>query len=108
MSPKLSFGQHGLAAISHGQSVRSSKIAHFANAICGDDSDPALLAQAEVIAQNEMVLRVIREQQIALVERLRDPTAIALTKRNNSLKLAKARSLQARAAAKEITRVAFQ
>jgi len=95
--------QHGLAAISHGQSVRSSKIAQFAKAICGDDSDPALLAQAEVIAQNEMVLRAIREQQIALVERLRDPTAIALTKRDNSLKLAKARSLQARAAAEEIT-----
>ena len=95
--------QHGLAAISHDQSVRSSKIAHFANAICGDDSDPALLAQAEVIAQKEMVLRAIREQQIALVERLRDPTAIALTKRDNSLKLAKARSLQARAAAEEIT-----
>jgi hypothetical protein len=66
-------------------------------------SDPALLAQAQVIAQNEMVLRAIREQQIAVVDRLRDPTAIALTKRDNSLELTKTRSQQARHADKEIT-----
>jgi hypothetical protein len=96
--------QHGLAAISQGQSIPSGKIARLADAICGDDSDPALLAQAQVIAQNEMVLRAIREQQIAVVERLREPTAIALTKRDNSLKLAKARSKQTRRAVKEIER----
>ena len=96
--------QHGLAVISHGQSIPSGEIARLAKAICGDNSDPALLAQARVIAQNEMVLRAIREQQTAVVERLREPTAIALTKRDNSLKLAKARSKQARRAEKEITR----
>src|SRR6516164_10431726 len=65
--------QHGLAVIMHDP----GEVACFAKAICGDDSDPALLAQAQVIAQNEMVLRAIREQQIAVVERLREPTAIA-------------------------------
>jgi hypothetical protein len=88
----------------HDQSIPSGEVACFAKAICGDDSDPALLAQAQVIAQNEMVLRAIREQQIAVVERLREPTAIALTKRDNSLKLAKARSKQTRRAVKEIER----
>src|SRR5215470_17693734 len=77
--------QHGLAVIMHDQSIQG-EVACFAKAICGDDSDPALLAQAQVIAQNEMVLRAIREQQIAVVERVREPTAIALTKRDNSLK----------------------
>ena len=96
--------QHGLAVIMHDQSIPSGEVACFAKAICGDDSDPALLAQAQVIAQNEMVLRAIREQQIAVVERLREPTAIALTKRDNSLKLAKARSKQTRRAVKEIER----
>jgi len=62
--------QHGLAVISHGQSIPSGEIARLAKAICGDNSDPALLAQARVIAQNEMVLRAIREQQTAVVERL--------------------------------------
>jgi hypothetical protein len=80
------------------------EVACFAKAICGDDSDPALLAQAQVIAQNEMVLRAIREQQIAVIERLREPTEIALTKRDNRLKLAKARSKQTRRAVKEIAR----
>src|SRR5215469_10545038 len=96
--------QHGLAVIMHDQSIPSGEVACFAKAICGDDSDPALLAQAQVIAQNEMVLRAIREQQIAVIERLREPTAIALTKRDNSLKLAKARSKQTRRAVKEIER----
>ena len=96
--------QHGLAAISHHQPVPSAEIVRFANALRGDDSDPALLAQARVIAQNEMVLRAIREQQIAVVERLREPTVVALTKRDNRLKLAKARSKQARRAEKEIER----
>ena len=96
--------QHGLAAISHGESIPSGDIARLAKAICGDDSDPALLAQARVIAQNEMVLRAVREQQIAVVERLREPTVVALTKRDNRLKLAKARSKQARRAEKEIER----
>jgi hypothetical protein len=96
--------QHGLAVISQGQSTPSGEIAHLAKAICGDNGDPALLAQAQVIAQNAMVLCAIREQQTAAVERLREPTAIALTKRDNSLKLAKARSKQARRAEKEITR----
>jgi hypothetical protein len=96
--------QHGLAVISHDQSIPSGEIARLAKAICGDKSDPALLAQAQAIAQNEVVLRAIREQQIGVVERLREPTAIALTKRDNSLKLAKARSKQARRAEKEITR----
>jgi len=96
--------QHGLAAISHHQPVPSAEIVRFANALRGDDSDPALLAQARVIAQNEMVLRAIREQQIAVVERLREPTVVALTKRDNRLKLAKARSKRARRAEKEIER----
>ena len=97
--------QHGLAAISHRQSVASDNIARLADAICGDCSDPALLAQARVIAQNEMALHAIREQQIALVERVRDPTAIALTKRYNTVRLMKARSKQARLAEKEMMRL---
>src|SRR5262249_38471906 len=97
--------QHGLAAIGHGESIPSDDIARLANAICGDDSDPALLAQAQVIAQNDMVLRAIRQQQIAVVEGLREPTEIALTKRDNGVKLMKARSKQARRADKEITRL---
>jgi len=96
--------KHGLAVIMHDQSIPSGEVACFAKALCGDDSDPALLAHAKVIAQNEMVLRAIREQQIAVIERLREPTEVALTKRDNRLKLAKARSKQTRRSVKEIAR----
>ena len=96
--------QHGLAVIMHDRSIPSGEVACFAKAICSDDSDPALLAHAKVIAQNEMVLRAIREQQIAVIERLREPTEVALTKRDNRLKLAKARSKQTRRSVKEIAR----
>jgi hypothetical protein len=74
----------------------------LANAICRDDNDPALKAQAQVIAQNEMVLRAIREQQIAVVERLGNPSAVALAKRDNSLQLAKMRVKQSRLAENKI------
>jgi hypothetical protein len=70
--------------------------------ICGDDADPALLAQAKVIAQNEMVLRAVREQQIAIIERIRDRATIALAKRDNSSKLVEARITQVRLADKRI------
>jgi hypothetical protein len=46
-----------------------------------------------VIASHELVLRAISAQQIAVVERLRDPSAIALAKGDNRLQLAKARFL---------------
>ena len=70
--------QHGLAVIMHDQSMPSGEVACFAKAICSDDSDPALLAQAQVIAQNEMVLRAIREQQIAVIERRADQSVAEL------------------------------
>jgi hypothetical protein len=55
----------------------SGEITPLATAICCDDADPALLAQAQAIAQNEMALRAIRDQQTAVVERLREPMVVA-------------------------------
>src|SRR6476646_8302550 len=54
--------------------------------------------QAVVIASHELVLRAISAQQIAVVERLRDPSAIALAKGDNRLQLAKARFLKSQLA----------
>ena len=86
--------RHGLAAITHHRSVSASEIEGFAKAICGDDADPSLFAQALVIADNELVLRAIAAQKVAVVERLRERSAIALAKGDNSLALAKARFLK--------------
>ena len=81
--------RHGLAAITHIRPRLSKEIEGFAKALCGDDSDPLIFDQALVIAGNDLVLRSIHTQRIAVIERLRDIQAIALAKGNNSRKLAK-------------------
>ena len=55
-------------------------IERLARAICGQDDDPLLFAAAVAIAENHFVRRAIAEQQLAVIERLRDNTAIALAK----------------------------
>ena len=67
----------------------SNEIEGFAKALCGDDNDPLIFDQALVVAGNDLVLRSIHTQRIAVIERLRDIQAIALAKGNNSRKLAK-------------------
>ena len=94
--------RHGLAALIHREPVSSEELARLARSICGNDHDPVLFNQARVIAETELALRAIREQQMAVVERLREPTAIALAKGDNSFTLAKARVLQAWLAHREI------
>ena len=51
---------------------------------------------------NQFALHAINAQKIAVVERLRDQNAIALTKGDNSLALAKGRFMQAWLAHREI------
>jgi hypothetical protein len=87
--------RHGLAAVRSRQPIETSDLERLAKALCRNDDDPALHKQAVVIASHELALRAISAQQIAVVERLRDPSAIALAKGDNSLELAKARSLKA-------------
>ena len=64
--------------------------------------DGALLAAARAIAENAFVLSAIRQQKIVLIERLKEATAIALRKGDNSFTLAKARFLEAWLAYREI------
>src|SRR6478752_7708188 len=90
--------RHGLAAIGRRQPIETADLERLAKALCRNDDDPTLYKQAVVIASHELVLRAISAQQIAVVERLRDPSAIALAKGNNRLQLAKARFLKSQLA----------
>jgi hypothetical protein len=94
--------RHGLAAIALRQSVPSAEIDELAGALCGDDRDPTLFAQAVKIAENEMTLRAIRVHQVAVIERLREPYVAPFSKKDNSLGLAKGRSFEAWLADREI------
>jgi hypothetical protein len=83
--------RHGLSTIRHLNPAVSGKIEQMAKAICGDDQDPLLFDQAIIIAENDILLRSIGAERIAAIERLRDPTAIALAEGDNSIASAKAR-----------------
>src|SRR5262245_13284020 len=63
----------------------------MANAICAGDANPLLLEQALVIAEGEMVLRCVRAQRIAVIERLRDSKAMPLAKGDICVDLVNAR-----------------
>jgi hypothetical protein len=85
--------RHGLSAVTHRLPVPKGEVERLARAICGDDNDQQLFAAALAIAENQLHRRAIKAQQVAVIERLRDRTAIALAKGDNSLDLAKARFL---------------
>jgi hypothetical protein len=83
--------RHGLAAVDHHCSVPASDIECLAKALCGNDNDAALFRQALTIAENELVLRAIAAQELAVIERLRDPSMQALAKGDNILTFLDAR-----------------
>jgi hypothetical protein len=94
--------KHGLSAVVNRRPAPSAEIERLAKLICGADANPALLEQARYIAASELALRTINGHKIALVDRLREQTAIALSKGDNSLDLATARFMQAWLAHREI------
>jgi len=84
--------RHGLAAFNSQNPAAFGRIEQMVNAICRDDDDPLLREQALRIAENELLLLGVRARRVAVIERLRDATAIALAKGNNFIARAKARS----------------
>jgi hypothetical protein len=97
--------RHGLAACIHRDPQYASQLHELARAYCKGSVDPLLYEQALVIAECDLMLRRVSTQAIIAIERLQDGTAIALSKRDNSLRVAKARSAQADLAFEEIERV---
>ena len=97
--------RHGLAALKHLDTMRPRDIELMARALCGDDIDPLLFEQAQVIAENELLLHCVRAERIAVIERLRDVTARPLAIRDDSMARAKARMHEMDVAAAELERI---
>jgi hypothetical protein len=94
--------RHGLAALKHCDLMRPRDIDLMARAMCGDDVDPLLFERAQLVAESELLLRCVRAERIAVIERLRDITAVALAARDESLARANARLLELDLAAAEL------
>jgi hypothetical protein len=76
--------RHGFAATKHGALIPKADVALFAMALCGKSvDDPALFRQAVIIAESDLVIRAINEHQLAMIERLRDPSVLPLSKSDN-------------------------
>jgi hypothetical protein len=75
----------------------------LARALCGKSvDDPALFRQAVIIAETDLVIRAINKHQLAMVERLRDPSVRPLSEPDNTLQLMKARVRREESARKAI------
>jgi hypothetical protein len=94
--------RHGLAVMVSRPSAPAGVIETVARAICGDDADPQVFALAVKVAENEIMLEAIRTQQVAMVERLREPYARSFGKPDNPVGRAKGKLMAARLAAREI------
>jgi hypothetical protein len=88
--------RHGLAAISRHDPECLPEIERIANALCEGDTDPLLFEQALIFAENDYILRCVRSERLAAIERMRDPTATPFTKPREALARAKARFRQAK------------
>jgi hypothetical protein len=93
---------HGFAATKHCVPKPKADVERFATALCGKTENRPLFQQALIIAENELVLRAINEQQLAVIERLRDPSVPPFSQRDNTLRLMRARYRKSHEAEKAI------
>lgn len=82
--------RHGLASIGRSNLRHAEEIERIAKNIC-DDSDLELFELALRIAENEFILRCVRIEYVAVVERLRNIWTRALAKGDKSLSLGRAK-----------------
>lgn len=94
--------RHGLAAVTCRRSLPAGEVERLARAVCGQGDDPPLFAAAIALAELYLLRLAIQQQRIAVIERLRDRTAIALKKGDNSFTLGKAKFMEVWLASREI------
>jgi hypothetical protein len=88
--------RHGLAAITRKDPEIFAEIEPVAKAICNGATDPLLIEQALIIAENGFVLNCVQTEWIAAIERHRDRTATPLASGDLGFARAKARLKKAK------------
>jgi hypothetical protein len=88
--------RHGVAAINRRHPKYSAEIERRAEEYCNGDTDPLLMEQARIAAENDLILAHVRSARIACIERLRDPDAFPYTDVKGSFARARAKFREAK------------
>ena len=75
--------RHGLSTVSSVNPAYTEEIEQIAELITGGEADPLLYAQAVRIAECDVLLRCIGNEKIVAIERLHDPTTLALARQRH-------------------------
>jgi hypothetical protein len=94
--------RHGLSTISYRNPQFAREIEERAIALCEGDTNPRLLPYAIRVAEWDVVLRCVRRERVAVIERCRDGKVVAQAKGDNSLALAKIHSHRTKLAFAEL------
>jgi hypothetical protein len=98
--------RHGLTADLRRNPTLMAEMDDLLRAYCGDLTDPLLIDQVLIIASCDVLLRLLRNERMAVIERLHDSSAIALVKGDNSMELASARGREFDRAVDELKLIA--
>jgi hypothetical protein len=93
--------RHGLSTIHRANPACSHEIERLVTALCEGNENPQLRDCAIQVAEHQLVLRSARAQARAVVERLKDPSAVPLGRRNAATSQARALQLELDQACRE-------
>jgi hypothetical protein len=97
--------RHGFASVSYRNPDFRLETARIVKSLYSKDDNPLLVEQAHVIAETEILLRGIRAEKVAAIERMRELDASPIVKRDRGLMRARARSRRGRVAWAEFVRL---
>ena len=96
--------RHGLNTIHRLNPIYGQEIADMVQAICDGQDNPTLVEQAIIIAECAVLLRYVRAEQTAAIDRCRDPATVSHRRAGWSCAPARARLNQFDVAHAELTR----
>src|SRR3954469_23079260 len=106
MRVRYNAARHGLSTIHQSNPRYADEIAGLVKRFCqGVEGHQDLVEQAVLMAVNTVVIRYVRLEIAATIDRFRDPSAVDLRRRNGLVAQANARLKQADIAEEELTRL---